>query len=545
MHDQRKVREELDAHTTACRRAEVSQFASEYNTLLQQRSDYQTEHNVDALQSISALLHKAPHAYTMYNYRREVLLHLWDNREEKDTTIITRKEEKENDTETKTVETITEKRKVDWLKEELKFSSSVILCDHKGYAAFLHRKWVFMHIRQHAEFILTTLAAANKNNTDKDSRENDLNSEKKCPEEVCFWVSALLKEKKQCESLLAVDERNFHAWNYRRWVLEELAQMEEVLLQYSIQLTDIINSVGSTLEKKQEEEKEKEKKEEAALFTLDELKELRFTTAMVRQNFSNYSAWHQRGVIFRAALQRLHDLPAINNNNNNNNIKTEVYNCGYCAIVREAWQQISTDLALLIAAIYCDPLDQSAWYYAQFLEQAAQSLQSLSVCNCQLSIELVDVTGQLIDACTELITEERSSGEMDSSWPRLYLLNALIAAHNNNNNNNNNENNNMDKRGIPMMVIRLARKIYAALHPDDVCDEKEEKKCKDTSSHNDKVEDMHMNSDNNNNNDNRIYTRCVEDLVAQLLQADPLRTGMYNDLCADALRPIQLTEIGE
>lgn len=105
-------------------------------------------------------------------------------------------------------------------------------------------------------------------------------------------------EFKLCAKLLALDSRNFHCWNYRIYLFEVFGLYKDV---------------------------------EAVQREFD------FTTLMIYKDFSNYSAWHRRSVIF----------PLLDKNR---------------------WvQQISHDLKLVRSAYFTEPYDQSCWFYLRWL----------------------------------------------------------------------------------------------------------------------------------------------------------------------------------
>ncbi|PIA56206.1 hypothetical protein AQUCO_00700513v1 [Aquilegia coerulea] len=95
------------------------------------------------------------------------------------------------------------------------------------------------------------------------------------------------------------DSRNFHAWNYRRFV--------------------------------------------AAMKNIPEEEELQYTTDMINNNFSNYSAWHNRSVILSNLLKRKAE-----GFTSKENVLAEEYD-------------------LVHQAVFVDPDDQSGWFYHLWL----------------------------------------------------------------------------------------------------------------------------------------------------------------------------------
>ncbi|KAI8369858.1 hypothetical protein EDC96DRAFT_440570 [Choanephora cucurbitarum] len=107
--------------------------------------------------------------------------------------------------------------------------------------------------------------------------------------------------------MLTYDARNFHGWNYRRYVVSHLRKQAKD----EHELTAIIKN------------------------------EYEFTTRKINQSFSNYSAWHQRSKL----------LPEI-----------------VMDMTEEERNQVAIhELDLVKNAIYTDPEDQSAWLYYWWL----------------------------------------------------------------------------------------------------------------------------------------------------------------------------------
>ncbi|KEG10281.1 geranylgeranyl transferase type-2 subunit alpha [Trypanosoma grayi] len=503
MHDQRKVKQEIDAKTRERHLVEVQEFTTLYDSLLEQRK--QSVYTEKVLHQLTNLLRKNPEAYTMYNYRRCALLHIWSEarQQAEAAAATTTTTTTDNSTETTVKEQHPVRTELDWLKDELILSSSILLSDYKVYAAFVHRRWIFTQLRRLAEEALTASSTTITTTVSSSNKPNGV-GRGACPEVVRFWESALLKEKRQCDALLMRDERNFHAWNYRRWALRELAQMKQLLAQFGVELEATpsrSNSVGKEETPSAEWQQQQRPGDldskpmlSSSLFTSEELRELRFTTMMVRRNFSNYSAWHQRGLVLKTALKRLEERPA------DDAVRV--------AALEEAWTRLEEDLVLVITAVYCDPADQSAWYYAQFLTRAAGTVQCMSPAP---STSRVDVTGRLVEACIELVAEEkRLGGEAEAYWPRLYLFTTLLSLFGKTNAKN------TSSSGINCdggSAAALIREVCEALGTSDLA-----------------ASGDHYDAGNDK-------VRLLQELAAQFSRADPLRAGMHQCLLAAAVPP--------
>ena len=111
---------------------------------------------------------------------------------------------------------------MDKFKEELNFTFSCLLKNPKSYWVWNHRRWILEY----------------------------LNS-------IEFWE----KELKNVGKMLDMDVRNFHAWDYRRFILQKLPD-------YPL------------------------------------IKEWEYSTSKICQNFSNFSAWHYRSTLLTKCFQR-------------------------------------------------------------------------------------------------------------------------------------------------------------------------------------------------------------------------------------------------
>ncbi|PRD36713.1 UNVERIFIED_CONTAM: Geranylgeranyl transferase type-2 subunit alpha [Trichonephila clavipes] len=190
------------------------------------------EYDDEGLELTARILEKNPDFYTLWNYRREILLSLKDTKNEE------------------------ELKKLILL--ELDLTQNCLKMNPKSYSAWHHRFWSM-------EF----------------NPEGD-------------WK----RELKLCDVFLYQDERNFHCWDYRRQVIKKCnVSCEE---------------------------------------------EFNYSTDLIEENFSNYSAWHYRSTL----------LPKLYFDASKGSIKED-------ALLQE--------FELIKNAAFTDPDDQSAWFYHRFL----------------------------------------------------------------------------------------------------------------------------------------------------------------------------------
>jgi geranylgeranyl transferase type-2 subunit alpha len=139
------------------------------------------------------------------------------------------------------------------IEDELNFTTTCLLKNPKSYGAWLHRKWLCVEhpARRH------------------------------------FWLS----EMERTSSFLSKDERNFHCWNFRRFLLSLLLgdfppmQLLDSGVSRKTRLLSLhpqISCEGSSV-----------------VVSLTDVKEIlllewKFTTHKIQDNFSNFSAFHYR-----------------------------------------------------------------------------------------------------------------------------------------------------------------------------------------------------------------------------------------------------------
>ncbi|KAG0238051.1 hypothetical protein BGW42_007605 [Actinomortierella wolfii] len=116
------------------------------------------------------------------------------------------------------------------------------------------------------------------------------------------------RELAMVSKFLELDARNFHGWDYRRYIIRQLDRQDN-------------GNTQKILERAQAE--------------------FDFTTTKISQNFSNYSAWHNRSKLLTQLTENM----------------TEA----------ERQQVIDNEFDLVKNAIYTDPEDQSAWLYELWL----------------------------------------------------------------------------------------------------------------------------------------------------------------------------------
>ena len=129
-------------------------------------------------------------------------------------------------------------------------------------------------------------------------------------------------------------------WNYRRWILEELAaaltpewDVHQARFPSSLSISSLPDSVRKTHLELAESE-------------------LRYTLRKIESNFSNFSAWHQRSKLLVCAwdAKKLHQEQRMLERNKG-----------------MPKGRLTAEFELLQQAMYTDPSDQSIWIYHRWL----------------------------------------------------------------------------------------------------------------------------------------------------------------------------------
>jgi geranylgeranyl transferase type-2 subunit alpha len=300
MHDQRKVKEELDEKARQFQEEKIQRFRSVYDTIFEHYR--QGNLNRDVLTLLDVLLEISPEQYTFFGYRRRILEASW-------LTSAKQSDQEECESPDSDASAAQRQRKSSDLEREYLLNTGVIMKDMKVYSAFVHRRWIFNHM---------TL-----------ERRREL----------------LLGELKKCEALLKLDERNFHAWGYRRWVTEELRASTGVVEGGSSEATTLTPN---------DEQPQQQPTLLPTLYT--DADEWKFTEAKINQNFSNYSGWHNRGLL----LERLIGGATASSSSSLSSSPS----------IDDVANRVHHEMDLALKAFYCDPNDQSAWLYGEFILRA-------------------------------------------------------------------------------------------------------------------------------------------------------------------------------
>lgn len=220
----------------------------------------------DTLNKTTTVLLLNPEFYTVWNYRREILLDLFSKN------ILKKKEA---------------------LEDDLKIVMSQLKRLPKCYWVWNHRIWC-----------LNQLQTTNEANWD---------------------VELAIVSK-----LLEMDSRNFHGWQYRRFLVENI--QKKAAREYNTQPN----------------------LEELVQLKIN-IKEFEYTTSKINKNISNFSAWHNRTKLIPKIYSGLKEL----DNKEEFSDVSHLFQSPYSIMVH--------DLELIKTGMYMDPEDTSVWLYLYWL----------------------------------------------------------------------------------------------------------------------------------------------------------------------------------
>ncbi|CAG8685723.1 17126_t:CDS:2, partial [Funneliformis caledonium] len=293
-HGRRRVKP--SAEVEKLRKEKEATKIKEYNDLVAscfEKRD-KNEFDNDAFTITTKILSQNPDFYTIWNFRRSILLY-------------------------GILKECSEKDKQQTLSTELGFLQELFQLNPKSYWIFNHRRW--------------------------------------CLEEIPNpdWNMEL----KLIGKFLEMDARNFHAWDYRRYVTFQLSSTTKTSLTQT---------------------------------------EFDFTTTKINQNFSNYSAWHQRSKLMPRLIKE-------------QNLDEQ-----------EKKTLVNKEFELVKAAFYTDPDDQSAWLYHWWL--VGREIQHISLLGAyynpkmrQVVLAFDDEIGMVIPfQVTKKIDDNSPSSYIEGMW---------------------------------------------------------------------------------------------------------------------------------
>ena len=245
----------------------------------------------------------------------------------------------------------------DWWPTELALTQAGLERNPKAYGAWFHRKWVLQQ----------ATSAPPSDDTDASHTMTATTT----------TTTLLSNELGLTEQFLQRDERNFHCWNYRRFVVgleldtttgsgrrDGLWAASQLLLESNSDTAVVIGpqllAKQSTSNNYNSNDNHRQQNHATRIKTILQ-REWDFTKTKIVENFSNFSAFHYRSKL----------LLLVSENNNNDNQSCW---CWSPIIVADdtasstTVQNIAqTESSLMENIMFTEPDDQTIWWYHRFV----------------------------------------------------------------------------------------------------------------------------------------------------------------------------------
>ena len=385
----------------------------------------------------------------LWNIRREMLLYVPTSE------AAARKNDTEDDTATNNTPTTKGPPSID-INAELSLTAHCLQRNPKSYAAWYHRKWSLVYFLTHpptstSEKITSTTAT-------EEADIPSMGTLSLLPEiihkdHLNDMKTILKSELELCAQFLQMDERNFHCWNYRRFVVAILGSCgggssssgtstvhdKNIAIESDMELFNgswsswlnsqpnvsmgaqlsqgSMNAVGIIPSDDVKEQNSSKGAHDIAKSIIplskQELEDIitnewDFTTSKIQDNFSNGSAFHYRSKLLPLILEsRL--LSYVNDSKDSESpSSTERYN-EILSLARDEWESI------LLNAIFTEPDDQTPWWYHRFIVSWAKPTEELLKESDELVLEYVDFLYEMVNSLRELLEVEKENDGMDNN----------------------------------------------------------------------------------------------------------------------------------
>ena len=323
------------------------------------------------------------------------------------------------------------------IKAELELTAHCLQRNPKSYSSWYHRKWSLVY---HLTHPTTTSKPTTNDDIDKNYAQ-DVHIK----QHLDKMKSTLQSELELCAQFLLLDERNFHCWNYRRFVvailgscgsssttkeemaIAEMSDMEmfngswsswlnQAKVSMGAQLSqNSITAVGNIPSNSTNQVNEHDIAKSILPLTKQELEEIiktewDFTTSKIQDNFSNGSAFHYRSKLLPLVLEtRLSSSSSDDDcSSSNDKISPSDRYIAMLSLARDEWESI------LLNAVFTEPDDQTPWWYHRFLLSWAEPLGELEDGD-ELVEEYVGLLFEMADSLRDLLEIEKESDMVSSS----------------------------------------------------------------------------------------------------------------------------------
>ena len=335
------------------------------------------------------LLEINPEVLTAWNFRREAIVLAGDK---------TRRGPRRVSSEHRTNDPERTHSFAPTLADELALTERCLRKNPKSYPAWHHRKWC-----------VARRVYGLKTETDAET-ESHLHATGFADERGFPVASLLATELEMAQTLLDLDDRNFHGWGYRRFVTSlAIKKNERALETRSARRATERETPERTLKKKPEVSSNVFDHDRDRATVSDEASvvsaraELRFSEAKIERNFSNYSAWHHRAAnLPRAFAGPTNGLGA----SRDGGVPADV---------------LANEYAFVRQAFFTEPEDQAGWMYHRWLTAQTKNANEAFAAPGEDAAAAAAAAKRDVFAGEADALRELCALEPDCKWPALTL----------------------------------------------------------------------------------------------------------------------------
>ena len=335
------------------------------------------------------LLEINPEVLTAWNFRREAIVLAGDK---------TRRGPRRVSSEHRTNDPERTHSFAPTLADELALTERCLRKNPKSYPAWHHRKWC-----------VARRVYGLKTETDAET-ESHLHATGFADERGFPVASLLATELAMAQTLLDLDDRNFHGWGYRRFVTSlAIKKNERALETRSARRATERETPERTLKKKPEVSSNVFDHDRDRATVSDEASvvsaraELRFSEAKIERNFSNYSAWHHRAAnLPRAFAGPTNGLGA----SRDGGVPADV---------------LANEYAFVRQAFFTEPEDQAGWMYHRWLTAQTKNANEAFAAPGEDAAAAAAAAKRDVFAGEADALRELCALEPDCKWPALTL----------------------------------------------------------------------------------------------------------------------------
>ena len=335
------------------------------------------------------LLEINPEVLTAWNFRREAIVLAGDE---------TRRGPRRVSSEHRTNDPERTHSFAPTLADELALTERCLRKNPKSYPAWHHRKWC-----------VARRVYGVKTETDAET-ESHLHATGFADERGFPVASLLATELEMAQTLLDLDDRNFHGWGYRRFVTSlAIKKNERALETRSARRATERETPERTLKKKPEVSSNVFDHDRDRATVSDEASvvsaraELRFSEAKIERNFSNYSAWHHRAAnLPRAFAGPTNGLGA----SRDGGVPADV---------------LANEYAFVRQAFFTEPEDQAGWMYHRWLTAQTKNANEAFAAPGEDAAAAAAAAKRDVFAGEADALRELCALEPDCKWPALTL----------------------------------------------------------------------------------------------------------------------------